>query len=173
MIESAHLAGAYRKSDSRPPDAVEAIVIHRNTVALERRTDGSLRWPGANDAERTAAFHRGSPVAAERFRLFPYHYFVDADGSVHRIHDVGVTSPHKAGFNRTRVGVALCHDGRVAAPPEHVFAGAVEAVRDAWRRLGRRVPLEPHSEAKRCPGHHISTVKIERAAQALEAKDGS
>lgn len=145
---------------SKPPTQ---IVVHRNTAhKLHRASFPDFQ---GSDLEALAAFH--AAPGPYHFRLFPYHLFIDRDGTVSQIHSLMVVSPHCAGQNSRSIGVAFNCDGRIERPTEEQWSSAVRTLR-AILCVFPGCGIVPHSLAKRCPGPLVSVATL-----AKEVANGS
>lgn len=165
LVERTDLAGRLRLPGDRRKGPVQQIVIHRNT-ASERyfREHPELRGTIPH-VEALASFH--AEPGPWHFRLFPYHYFVDRDGTVYRVHDEKHVSPHASGRNFKSVGIALNIDGRREKPPPPMW----RAVQALCLDIRTRYPgsgIIGHSLSKRCPGPLVDVAALEREVESFE-----
>lgn len=153
IVDRSDLTGPVVKGDKRK-GAPSLIVVHRNTVAP--------------DVAATAAWYASPPPGNEQywFRLFPYHFFVDDDGSVHQVHSLDTISPHAGpqGFNGPGVGIALNHDGRKSRPPEVMLDAAIVLMTYIMATCRIR-SVVGHSFPKGCPGKFVPVEDMSRAAR--------
>lgn len=145
------------------PGLPSLIIVHRNTASALWRLRNP-EWSGS-DLEALAAFHRAE--GPHQFRLFPYHVFVDRDGTYHQVHDLMTVSPHARGKNHAGIGVAFNCDGRVEKPSPEQWAGAVKAIREILS-IYPRCGIIPHSLAKRCPGLKIDVAALRREVKRAD-----
>lgn len=133
------------------------IVIHRNTASsywLDRHPEKS----GMSHVELLHDFHTHS---SWKFRLFPYHYFIDRDGAIYKIHDEMTVTPHAPNRGNWRsIGIALNFDGRTETLNAEAEAALLWLCRDILKRWPS-CDIMGHSPLKRCPGPLIDVSAID------------
>lgn len=153
-------AGPRRPTDRRPAHP-DRVVLHRNT-ASQYHLDRNPHLSDMSHVELLHAFHSAGPYS---FRLFPYHYFIDLDGTTYRIHDEMTITPHAPNRgNRRSIGVAFNIDGRKKPLNPDMEGSAVALLRDIMSRWPD-IRVMGHSEKKQCPGPYIKPLELEEQAK--------
>lgn len=114
------------KQNDRRRGLVRELVVHRNTVSeLYRAAHPAF---DGDDLEATARWYRRPTDGSKRWRLFPYHFFIDgAEGHhpiIYQVHTLDTKAPHARGRNATSVAVCLNIDGRKRAPSQNAQLAA-------------------------------------------------
>lgn len=153
----------------RPLSTIVGIALHHTVTTSS---------PNASEQSERAHLAR---IDADHVRRewggFGYHYAVFPSG---RVYCTGWGQrAHVSRRNHELIGVAWVADLSARAPNEWEIAFAAEAVRDAWERIGRRVPVNGHNAwailpegATSCPGLGQSVVgRVKSAAEEPEMSE--
>jgi hypothetical protein len=138
-----------------PLGTVIGLAIHHTVTTIS---------PWATEAEERAHIR-----AIDRYHVskgwqgFGYHYAVFPSARVYRC---GWGSrAHVANRNHELVGIAFVGDLSARVPSPFEEGAAAEAVRDAWQRIGREVPVKGHRDwvvdpawATSCPGRGVEVI---------------
>jgi hypothetical protein len=138
-----------------PLGVVVGLAIHHTVTTIS---------PWATEAEERAHIR-----AIDRYHVdkgwqgFGYHYAVFPSARVY-LCGWGQRA-HVANKNDRLVGIAFVGDLSARMPSVYEVAAAAEAVRDAWQRIGREVPVKGHRDwvtdpawATSCPGRGAEAI---------------
>lgn len=134
------------------------IVIHRNTASHNWFREHPEDVGKISHVEALARFH--AQPGPWHFRVFPYHYFIDRDGTISQVHDEMTVSPHARGINQKAIGVSLNIDGRREPPTREQLESVIRLCVDIRKRRPK-AGIIGHSLKKQCPGPHVKVSEIE------------
>lgn len=161
-FDLAECAGKLHPIKDRRRGRPDLIVVHRNTAGNIWAERNGFKGPAVE-----ALHHFHAEPGTWSFRIFPYHYFIDRDGTIYHVHSEMTVSPHARNRGNSRsIGIALNVDGRREPPTPEMRESLVWLCSDILFRWPNSA-IVGHSAAKRCPGPKVNVSEIETEAYEL------
>lgn len=158
-VNSQSLAGKILPRDLRDDRKIKHLIIHRQS-----QKDGTP-W---SSVEKFAEWIK-NPSNKWGTRLFPYHYYLEPDGTIHNVLPITCKGQHAYGFNSNSIGIALALDGR-KHPPTPKQWESLQKLCQILLRLYPNVDIRGHSKVKRCPGRFVDIKRLAKEAKSVSGK---